>query len=201
MKTQILYVELKSGFSDNGPAWIGKGCFSKTGKTIYFNGQVFQKGNGIRGNHFDIETWNEYWISGVKINGNDRHRTGSGIIQIDENIVQDYLTLIGQTTLQKNKFKIVQLDNVPAKQIANEIENQKQEKTFDDSLRFKNPGDLSDKELVELINYYRELDMTELHKKGRKEYIENLNNLRLELEKRQKITHNTSPLTPAGADL
>ena len=68
-------------------------------------------------------------------------------------------------------------------------------------MRFKNPGDLSDKELVELINYYRELDMTELHKKGRKEYIENLNNLRLELEKRQKNTHNTSPLAPAGADL
>jgi hypothetical protein len=69
-----------------------------------------------------------------------------------------------------------------------EIENQKQEKTFDDSLRFKKSGDLSDKELVELINYYRELDMTELHKKGRNEYIENLNNLQLELEKRQKNT-------------
>jgi|GEM_PF-3555393 len=57
------------------------------------------------------------------------------------------------------------------------IENQKQEKAFDDSLRFKNSEDLSDKELVELINYYRELDMTEFHKKGRKEYLDNLNNL------------------------
>ena len=186
MKTQILYVELKSGFSDNGPAWIGKGSFSKTGKTIYFNGHAFQKGNGIRGNHFDIETWDEYWISGVKINGTDRHSAGSGTIQIDENTVEDYLTLIGQTTLQKNKFKIVQLDNVPAKQIANEIENQKQEKPYNDSLRLKNSRDLSDKELVELINYYKELDMTEMYKKGRKEYIENLNNLQLELEKRQK---------------
>ena len=184
MKTQILYVELKSGFSDNGPAWIGKGSFSKTGKTIYFNGHAFQKGNGIRGNHFDIETWDEYWISGVKINGTDRHSAGSGTIQIDENTVEDYLTLIGQTTLQKNKFKIVHLDNIPAKQIATEIENQKMEPTFDDSLRFKNPSDLSDKELVGLINYYKDLDMTLIAKKGRKEFLDTLNNLQIVQEKR-----------------
>ena len=34
----IRYIELKTGFSDRGPAWIGKVVFSKSGQTIYFNG-------------------------------------------------------------------------------------------------------------------------------------------------------------------
>jgi hypothetical protein len=36
MKDRIMYVELKSGFSDDGPAWIGKVKFSKSGQTVYF---------------------------------------------------------------------------------------------------------------------------------------------------------------------
>jgi hypothetical protein len=33
MKPGLMYVELKTGFNDDGPAWIGKAFFSKTGKT------------------------------------------------------------------------------------------------------------------------------------------------------------------------
>ncbi len=125
MKSQLIYVELKTGYNDNGPAWIGKGFFSKTSQTIYFNGQVFKKGNGISGNHFDLKNGNEYWISGVKKNGTDRHVNGSGIIQIDESIIGEYLNLIGGTVLRKNKYKIIHLDNVAAKEKTHEIENQK----------------------------------------------------------------------------
>ncbi|MFL9838337.1 hypothetical protein ABS768_12550 [Flavobacterium sp. ST-75] len=42
MKPQIKYIELKSGYSDNGPAWIGLVTFSKTGRTVYFNGKAFK---------------------------------------------------------------------------------------------------------------------------------------------------------------
>lgn len=58
MKDQLLYVELKSGFSDNGPAWIRRGKQSKSGRTIYFNDQAFQSlaGSGIQGNYLNIET-------------------------------------------------------------------------------------------------------------------------------------------------
>ena len=125
MRTQILYVELKTGYSDNGPAWIGKGFFSKSGQTVYFNGQAFKKANGTSGNHFEIESGNEYWISGIKKNGKDRHSGGSGIIQIDESIISDYLNHTGLTTLIKNKFKIIKLDNIPAKEALTEISNQK----------------------------------------------------------------------------
>ncbi len=82
MKESIRYIELKSGFSDNGPAWIAKIKFSKSGQTVYFNGMALKKLKrpGIAGNYYDIETGEEYWISGVKINGQDRHWAGGGKI-------------------------------------------------------------------------------------------------------------------------
>jgi hypothetical protein len=68
VKQEIKYIELKTGFSDNGNAWIGLVSFSKSRKTIYFDGKAFQSlnGMGISGNYSEIETGNEYWISGVK---------------------------------------------------------------------------------------------------------------------------------------
>lgn len=80
MKLDIKYIELKTGFSDNGPAWIGVVSFSKSRRTLYFDGKAFQSlnGNGINGNYFEIESGDEYWISGVKKNQSDRHIYGSG---------------------------------------------------------------------------------------------------------------------------
>ncbi len=66
MKQRIMYVELKSGFNDNGPAWIGKVAYSKSDRTIYSNGKAFKKGSGISGNYRDLETGDEYWISCLK---------------------------------------------------------------------------------------------------------------------------------------
>lgn len=69
-KTRVMYIELKSGYSDNGPARIGRVSFSKTGRTIYYGSKALQScnGQGISGNYFDVETGEEYWISGVKKN-------------------------------------------------------------------------------------------------------------------------------------
>ncbi len=35
----LRYIELKTGYNDNGPAWIGRVKLSGSGKTIYFNGR------------------------------------------------------------------------------------------------------------------------------------------------------------------
>jgi hypothetical protein len=187
MKSDIVYVEIKTGTNHNGKAWIGKCFFSKSGQTIYFNGKVLQKGQGISSNYFDIENGNGYWISGVKKNGEDRHKFGNGLIEIDEIIIADYLKIIGETELQKNKFKIVNLNNVPAKEKATEILNEKYDSEFDISIRFKKkPSDLTDNELDNLIKYYNEIDFTEMYKKNRKLYIEQLRDLETEQEKRNK---------------
>ena len=90
MKSEIKYIELKSNYSHYGPAWIGLVFFSKTGKTIYFNGKAFQRigSSRIRGNFYDIETMEEYWISGVKKNMSDRHKLGNGKIQVERRIIE-----------------------------------------------------------------------------------------------------------------
>lgn len=66
MIKDLMYIELKAGYSDDGPAWIGYVKTSKTKKTIYFNDHAFQKYNGGCSNYVDIETGDEYWISGLK---------------------------------------------------------------------------------------------------------------------------------------
>jgi hypothetical protein len=52
----------------------------------------------------DIETGEEYWISGVKKRGTNRHWAGSGKILIEENIIKEYLGLVGEDKLDKSKL-------------------------------------------------------------------------------------------------
>ncbi|MCL2563386.1 MAG: hypothetical protein FWE08_05050 [Oscillospiraceae bacterium] len=66
MNSDLKYIELKTGYADNGPAWIGKVKLSKSGNTVYFNDKAFRKCQGISGNYYDVETLEEYWISGIK---------------------------------------------------------------------------------------------------------------------------------------
>lgn len=188
MRTEILYVELKQGHS--GPAWIGYGKFSKSGQTVYFDGKVLQKGQGINSNHFDIENGDEYWISGVKKNGADRHWAGSGKIYLDNSVVIDYLKIIGQPILPKNKFILTDLDNLPNKELSRTIENSKlSEEAFDTSLLYKKtPKDLTDDELKKVLEYYNNLDLAEFPLKSRKGYTEKINDLTVELETRTKAS-------------
>ena len=126
MKSELRYIELKSGFGDKGPAWIGMAEFSKTGRTVYFNGKALKNSNasGISGNYYDIENRDEYWISGVKKNGADRHWAGGGKIMIDRKVVDHYLSQVDFDKLDKNRFELV--DIVPTvKQKFAVLENQK----------------------------------------------------------------------------
>jgi hypothetical protein len=93
----LRYVELKSGYSDNGPAWIGYVTTSKTGRTVFFNSRGLMKLKGQRrgesgGNYIDLETGESFWVSGVKKNGQDRHRAGSGKVPVEAAAVSQYLT-------------------------------------------------------------------------------------------------------------
>jgi hypothetical protein len=103
----LKYLELKSGYSDNGPAWIAKVGVSKSGRTLYFNGKALKRGNGISGNHLDLETGEEYWVSNVKKDGSDRHWAGSGKVFIEASAVADYLAITGASELDRTTFDIV----------------------------------------------------------------------------------------------
>ncbi|MCW1960699.1 hypothetical protein [Chryseobacterium viscerum] len=109
MKAKILYIENKSS-GHHGSAWIGFVEFSKSGQTVYFNNKALKKLKipGINANHFDIETGEEYWVSGVKKNGQDRHQFGGGKIMLDKNSIDEYLKLVDFTCIDENHFEIVE---------------------------------------------------------------------------------------------
>lgn len=73
MKPRIMYIESKAA-GLTGPARIGRVTFSKTGKTIYYQGRTFHslQGHGVKANFHDAATGEEYWISGPKKDGTDR---------------------------------------------------------------------------------------------------------------------------------
>lgn len=110
--TEIRYIELKTGYSDDGPAWIGKVKISRSGNTVYFNDRAFQRHRGISGNFIDIESGDEYWISGVKKNGEDRHWAGNGKIIIDSKIIPEYLEMVGGHEIDKTKFIIESIEDI-----------------------------------------------------------------------------------------
>lgn len=126
MKPELRYIELKSGFGDNGPAWIGIAEFSKSGKTVYFNGKALKSANGtgISGNYRDLETGDEYWVSGIKKDGTDRHWAGGGKIMIDRNVVDLYLGKVNFDVLDKSRFELTDIKPTDKQKFA-ELENEK----------------------------------------------------------------------------
>lgn len=125
MKNKIMYIELKTGYDNNGPAGIGNVKFSKTGRTVYFNNKCFIKARGIKGNYIDFESGEEYWISGIKKNGADRHWAGSGKIQIDRKVVNRYLEIISKTDLDMKKFETADLIDSFSIEKINKLHNRK----------------------------------------------------------------------------
>lgn len=82
------------------------------------------KSGNFLANHYDILTGEEYWISGVKKDGKDRHWAGAGKIMMDSRVISDYLNLVEADCLDKNKFQIVEITSTD-KEKFKEVENQK----------------------------------------------------------------------------
>ena len=107
----IKYIELKTGWSDDGPAWIGHVKESRSGSTLYFNDHAFHRCHGAAGNYVDVETGEVYWISVFMKNGEDRHWAGHGKVSIDRKLVSEYCTITGQEKLDPQKYEIVDVDD------------------------------------------------------------------------------------------
>lgn len=187
MSSKILYIEHKTDQSDYGNAWIGKVEFSKTGKTVYFNGRAFKKINhgGISGNFYDLETGDEYWISGVKKNGQDRHWAGGGSVMIDRTIVQEYLKLVDFDDIDNSRFELV--DIIPTdKQKFKEIENERYPyEDFNLELRFKEPNELTVNELEYVIQDLKVGEESSVFNKARRSFKRSRLEFEEELEKRK----------------
>jgi len=155
LKTELKYIELKSGFSDNGPAWIGLVSYSKSGKTIYFNGKAFQSlsGTGISANYFEIESGNEYWISGIKKDMTDRHQFGSGKILVEKRILSEYLQSIGKAELPRANYELTEVETEIPKERINKLVNEILESPeYGIDMYYKEPNDLTTEEIKQLIS-------------------------------------------------
>jgi hypothetical protein len=104
MRSRIMYIEYK-GAGLTGPARIGRVSFSKTGKTLYYGGMTFQslKGSGFKSNYFEIESGDQYWISGCKRDGSDRLYGERVDIEIDDEVRAEYWTEVRQQPENKAK--------------------------------------------------------------------------------------------------
>lgn len=91
-RTRIMYIEDKSD-SLNGAARIGRVTFSKSGRSVHYDGRTFQNigGRGAKANHIEIETGNYFWISGPRKDGRDRLYAGSTVpVEIDPDVSEEY---------------------------------------------------------------------------------------------------------------
>lgn len=95
MKSRIMYIESKAG-GLTGPARIGRVTFSKTGSTLYYGGKSFQslKGSGLKANFFDVDSGDQYWISGPRKDGKDSLYPTNVAPEIDADVDEEYWSKI-----------------------------------------------------------------------------------------------------------
>lgn len=86
-----MYIEYK-GDGLTGDARIGRVTFSKTMKSLRYDGKLFKSlnGDGFKSNFFDDETGEKYWISGCSKDGSDRLYNERTPIFIDEDVQEEY---------------------------------------------------------------------------------------------------------------
>ncbi|GMW02242.1 MAG: hypothetical protein AMXMBFR84_33780 [Candidatus Hydrogenedentota bacterium] len=92
-----MYIECKAeGLA--GPARIGRVSFSKSGRSVKYHNKTFQtlRGAGFKSNYVDVESGEEYWISGPRKDGRDRLYGERVPIEIDEDVRVEYWTRIRQ---------------------------------------------------------------------------------------------------------
>ena len=99
-----MYIERKAG-NLTGTARIGRVTFSKTGKTLYYAGKSFLtlSGSGFKSNYIDVETDEEYWISGCRRDGSDRLYGERTPVEIDEDVREEYWTEIRKLPEYKSR--------------------------------------------------------------------------------------------------
>ena len=97
LRRRVMYVENKDGLIDGVYARIGWVTFSKTGQTVYYRGRTLQKGSIGRGNFFDVESREDYWISGLKARGSNVHPAEQGVsVEIDADALDEYRAIRGE---------------------------------------------------------------------------------------------------------
>ncbi|MBY0503824.1 MAG: hypothetical protein K2X03_07935 [Bryobacteraceae bacterium] len=99
-----MYIESKAGRL-TGPARIGRVTFSKTGATLYYGELEFRsrKGAGFKSNYYEVNSGDEYWISGPRRDGADALYATNVRTDIDEDVRVEYWTDIRRQPVFKSR--------------------------------------------------------------------------------------------------
>jgi hypothetical protein len=98
-----MYIENKSE-TLSGNARIGQVRFSKTMRSMFYDNKEFLKvKNGFKHNCIEVESGDEYWISGCKKDGLDRLYGEKIPVLIDEDVKDEYWIAIRNQPEFKNK--------------------------------------------------------------------------------------------------
>jgi len=75
-----MYVEQKTSdgdsLNDRGRATITDVKFSKSGRSIYYEGRRLAQAQGVFGNYYDVNTGDEFWVTGIKAGKQSRNKKG-----------------------------------------------------------------------------------------------------------------------------
>jgi hypothetical protein len=89
---KVMYIENKDGDIYGVEGRIGWVTFSQSGKSVYYRGRTLKKarGGGIRGNFYDENSGEEYWVSGIKTRGSNQHWAEPINVRIDGDALEEY---------------------------------------------------------------------------------------------------------------
>jgi len=89
-----MWLENKGDDGIVDPARIGRVTFSKSGRSLYYQGKRFETlaGQGFKSNYVDVETGEHYWISGCRQDGQDALYNTD--VEIDDDVREEYWTEI-----------------------------------------------------------------------------------------------------------
>ena len=88
---RLMYIEPKGGGLD-GPGRVGWVEYSKSKRSMTYQGRTFQKCVGYKYNCFDVASGEHYWISGPKKRGGDK--LYGGRFDIDPDARVEYWTTV-----------------------------------------------------------------------------------------------------------
>ena len=94
-----MFIQQKTGFdTDSGPSWIGWVEFNRSWKAARYRGRELRRAQGFDSNFYDVETGEEFWLSGPKRDRTDA-RYGPGTTTCDEDARDAYEAFLNGAAL------------------------------------------------------------------------------------------------------
>ena|SRR5690349_6110620 len=90
MARRIMFVQLKTGHDiDRGPSWIGWVDFNRSWNTARYRGRQLRRFPGYDSNFYDVDTHEDFWLSGPKRDRTDT-RYGPATTTVDDDAREAY---------------------------------------------------------------------------------------------------------------